>query len=61
MMSTRLEHCTPIMVETWTGNADRICLDGQSLLEAVHRQPNQCKERRLRLTRNFPTGIERAR
>ena len=59
MMSTSARHCTPIMMETWTQiAADRICLDVQWLLKAVHRQRNQCKERRLRLTRNFLAEFE---
>jgi hypothetical protein len=41
------------MVPTWTDNVDRICLDGQWLLEAGADSGNRRAGRRMRLTRTF--------
>ena len=44
-MSDQLGNCVPIVVETWTDNIDRVCLNEQWLLKAKRRQRNRCKER----------------
>jgi hypothetical protein len=37
-MSHQLRHCVSIVVETWTDNIDRICLNEQWLPKAERRQ-----------------------